>query len=67
MERIAVEEVQNDPEGSEINVRGGMQDPRWPAEEGWVKMSEDYQGVDIHYVYNKITGECDDFKFKDER
>ena len=32
--------------------------------EGWVKMSNNVNGVEIHFVYNKITGAFDDFKFK---
>ena len=41
-----------------------MTDPRWPASEGWVKMSNNANGMEIHFVYNKITGAFDDFKFK---
>ena len=42
----------------------GMSDSRWLASEGWVKMSNNVNGVEIHFVYNKITGAFDDFKFK---
>jgi RHS repeat-associated protein len=42
-----------------------MTDPRWPAAEGWVKMQQIIDGVNIHYVYNERTGMADDFKFKD--
>ena len=41
-----------------------MTDPRWSASEGWVKMSNNVNGIEIHFVYNKITGAFDDFKFK---
>ena len=41
-----------------------MSDSRWLASEGWVKMSNNVNGVEIHFVYNKITGEFDDFKYK---
>ena len=41
-----------------------MSDPRWLASEGWVKMSNNVNGIEIHFVYNKITGAFDDFKFK---
>lgn len=27
-----------------------MTDPRWPAADGWVKMSQNVNGVEIHYV-----------------
>ncbi|GAA3097501.1 hypothetical protein GCM10017600_87850 [Streptosporangium carneum] len=42
-----------------------MKDPRWPAEDGWVKMSLTVHGVEVHYVRNKKTGETANFKFKD--
>ena len=41
-----------------------MTDPRWSASDGWVKMSNNVNGIEIHFVYNKITGAFDDFKFK---
>lgn len=41
-----------------------MTDPRWPAAEGWIKMSNNVNGVEIHFLYNKYTGMFDDFKFK---
>lgn len=41
-----------------------MTDPRWPAAEGWVKMGNNVNGIEIHFVYNKNTNAFDDFKFK---
>jgi RHS repeat-associated protein len=41
-----------------------MKDPRWPADEGWVKMAQNIDDVEIHYVYNTVTGAVDDFKYK---
>ncbi|MFC6933770.1 hypothetical protein ACFQHO_27745 [Actinomadura yumaensis] len=41
-----------------------MTDARWPAKEGWVKMRQNVNGVEVHYVRNTRTGEVDDFKFK---
>jgi len=41
-----------------------MNDPRWPASDGWVKMEQTVNGVEIHYVRNVQTGAVDDFKFK---
>lgn len=38
--------------------------PRWSASDGWVKMSNNVNGIEIHFVYNKITGAFDDFKYK---
>ena len=41
-----------------------MHDDRWPKTDGWVKMSNNVNGIEIHYVYNEVTGLFDDFKFK---
>jgi filamentous hemagglutinin len=46
-----------------LQSRLRMTDPRWPAEQGWVKMSQNVNGVEIHYVLNTATGAVDDFKF----
>lgn len=43
-----------------------MSDPRWLAEDGWVKMSQNINGVEIHYLRNTNTGALDDFKFIDQ-
>jgi filamentous hemagglutinin len=40
-----------------------MTDARWPAEDGWVKMSQNINGTEIHYVRNTVTGAVDDFQF----
>jgi RHS repeat-associated protein len=62
-EQLAMEEAQSYPAaGLELPVR--MSDPpRWTAEEGWVKMSQNVNGVEIHYVRNTLTGAVEDFKF----
>lgn len=39
-----------------------MTHPRWPASEGWVKMQQIVNGVNIHYVRNTVKGAVDDFK-----
>jgi RHS repeat-associated protein len=49
-------------EGRPLPIR--MTDPRWRAEDGWVKMAQNIDGVEVHYVYNPRTGAMDDFKFK---
>ena len=41
-----------------------MTDPRWDGKAGWVKMSQNIKGVEIHYVRNTRTGQVDDYKFK---
>lgn len=68
-EQLAMEEVKSNPKGEELD-KIKMTDPRWPAEEGWVKMSQmvdksDGTKVEIHYVENKLQNVFDDFKFKD--
>ncbi len=45
-----------------------MTDPRWPHSQGWVKMekfvlSGGREGpINVHYVFNTITGKIDDLK-----
>lgn len=61
-EQLAMTEVRAAPGGTQLpNVVMG--DTRWPAADGWVKMRQVVNGVDIHYVRNTITGAVDDFKF----
>src|SRR5262249_13652297 len=64
-EQMAVEEAAANPTaGRQLPIT--MTDARWPASQGWVKMEQviDSGGgqTRIHYVYNTITGEVDDFK-----
>jgi filamentous hemagglutinin len=40
-----------------------MTDWRWQGSSGWVKMTQNVNGVEIHYVRNTLTGAVDDFKF----
>jgi len=40
-----------------------LTDSRWPATDGWRKMSQNINGIEIHYVQNLSTGAVDDFKF----
>ena len=41
-----------------------MLDSRWPAAEGWVRMQQIENGVNIHFLRNVVTGAVDDFIFK---
>ena len=68
-EQMAMHQVQSNPlEGaidmSQLSKPIIMTDPRWPAAEGWVKMGNNVNGIEIHFVYNKNTNAFDDFKFK---
>lgn len=62
-EQLAMEEVLTNPSKGIVLV-GKNTDPRWPAEEGWVKKTQNVNGYEIHYEYNPRTGEVDDVKFK---
>ncbi|MEZ4736341.1 MAG: polymorphic toxin-type HINT domain-containing protein [Caldilineaceae bacterium] len=62
-EQLALEAVQADPTAGR-QLRVNMTDPRWPAQDGWVKMAQNHNGIEIHYTYNTITGAFDDLKFK---
>ncbi len=63
-EIAAISYVEDYPEyGNQLSIT--MNDPVWSAEDGWVKMEQTVDGIEVHYVYNLETGESDDFKFKD--
>ncbi|EXU75337.1 VENN motif pre-toxin domain-containing protein, partial [Erwinia mallotivora] len=62
-EKLAIEQALSNPEaGRQLPIP--MTDKRWPREDGWVKMAQNINGVEIHYVRNTNTGQVDDFKFK---
>ena len=63
-EQLAMEEVMADPAKGKVLTNVQMNDSRWPGSQGWVKMSQTVNGVEIHWVRNTITGAVDDFKFK---
>jgi hypothetical protein len=63
-EQLAMEQAKANPRaGTPVPLRKGMTDPRWPGSEGWQKMAQNINGVEIHYVYNPVTGAAADFKF----
>ncbi|GAB6085903.1 hypothetical protein [Alkaliphilus crotonatoxidans] len=60
-----MKEVKSNPlEGAKELTSVKMSDPRWPANDGWVKMSKNVNGVEVHYVYNTKAGTFVNFKFK---
>ena len=68
-EQMAMHQVQSDPLNGATELSIPMRDNRWPCAEGWVKMANlvklsDGTKIEIHFVYNEITGGFDDFKFK---
>jgi len=65
-ESLKVQQVRADPEaGVPIKLsKGGLTDERWPAREGWIKLAQNIEKTEIHYVYNTLTGWVDDIKIK---
>ena len=61
-EQLTMTEVRSAPAGSAL-TRIVMNGARWPAADGWVKLRQVVNGVDIHYVRNTVAGSVDDFKF----
>ena len=66
-EERAVKEVLSRPSaGQQLPLR--MTDTRWPSSQGWVKMQQIVQSggregpINVHYVFNTITGAIDDLK-----
>ena len=62
-------QVQSDPLNNAFEIPIKLNDKRWKASDGWVKMqtiveTNDGSRITIHYMYNKRTGAFDDFKFK---
>jgi RHS repeat-associated protein len=64
-EQLAAEQAASNPKaGTPVNLKNGMSDSRWPGSQGWVKMAQNVNGVEVHYNYNSITGVVDDIKIK---
>jgi RHS repeat-associated protein len=61
-EQLAMQAARSDPAAGRV-LAVTMSDSRWPATEGWVKMAQNVNGVEIHYVFNTRTGLATDFKF----
>jgi RHS repeat-associated protein len=64
-EQLAIEEAISRPNaGRPLPLK--MNDPRWPASDGWGKMQQVIEPggepINVHYVRNTITGQVDDFK-----
>ena len=62
-EQLAMEQARSNSGAGRVLTRIAMNDSRWPAEEGWVKMQQNVNGVVVHYVYNPGMDAVDDFKF----
>lgn len=62
-EQLAMKQAQSNPMAGEmLPIKLG--DKRWPSLQGWDKYRQNVNGIEIHYVVNRFTGDVDDFKFK---
>ncbi|WP_186231195.1 DUF637 domain-containing protein [Burkholderia gladioli] len=62
-EQLALQQAMSNPAAG-VQLPIPLGDSRWPAADGWVKMPQNVNGVEIHYVRNVNSGAVDDFKFK---
>ncbi|MBN1607546.1 MAG: hypothetical protein JW940_12995 [Polyangiaceae bacterium] len=66
-ESLAIKQAMANPTAGQ-QVRIVLKDGRWPASQGWVKMQQIVKSggregpINVHYVYNTVTGAADDFK-----
>ncbi len=58
-----MEQARSNPKAGKKAPNVTMNDPRWPASQGWEKWTQNVNGVEIHYDYNTQTGATDDWKF----
>ena len=68
-EQMAMHQVRSNPLEGATELPIKLNDTRWKSSDGWVEMQSvvktaDGNKITIHYVYNKVTGTFDDFKFK---
>ena len=64
-EQLKMAEAKSNPSaGVPAPSGGGMKDPRWHGDDGWVKMRN--KDDTVHWVWNKMTNAADDFKFNDK-
>ena len=66
-EKLAMEQVKANPQGITPPRMPPMSDAKngWLAQDGWVKRTQNVNGIEIHYIENTKTGQKTDFKFKD--
>lgn len=65
-EQLAIEQAAANPTAGK-SVPLTLTDPRWPRTQGWEKWQQIIQPggggpINVHYVYNPLTGQVDDFK-----
>ena len=59
-----MKQAKSDPSAGTKITNITMNDARWPANQGWVKMRQNINGVEVHYNLNTKTGATADWKFK---
>ncbi len=64
-EQLAMEQVMANPVGRQLPIKMSDTTNNLLAQDGWVKMAQNVNGTEIHYVKNTKTGQIVDFKFKD--
>jgi hypothetical protein len=58
-QELAFESVISNPAaGKQLKLN----DSRWSNADGWEKRAQNINGIEIHYVYNRNTGQIDDVK-----
>ena len=64
-EQLAMKQVKSAPElGKIIPVPVNDLKHGWGTADKWVKMSQNVNGVEIHYIYSSVLNVYTDFKFK---
>lgn len=61
-EKLAMDQVMANPARGLI-LADNVGNSLW-HEDGWVKMAQNIEGIEIHYVFNPATGAFDDVKIK---
>jgi hypothetical protein len=72
LEQIAMQAAIAGAAGGTVLEKMILGDRTWPVEDGWVKMRYSHtcynaSKIVIHYLRNTMTGEIDDFKYKDHQ
>lgn len=61
-EKLAMDQVKANPAAGLI-LADKVGDSHW-EQDGWVKMAQNVEGIEIHYVFNTRSGAFDDAKYK---
>lgn len=64
-EQLAMQQVKSNPLSGAKTISTNLNDARWSSSNGWVKMANNVNGVEIHFNYNETLNLFADFKYKD--